>query len=427
MSAASILRQTLRTARMRRGFDTALLWLPWMALATVLAWRLSGGIAATAVFAIAAAAVALFVGHRARALDTHWLVRQLDGQRTDMEDSADLLFAIPASMSGLERLQRARLQQRIETAAPPDLRPRWSTRALALGSGFAALAIVVILLWPTRQAASFDSVLSSVTGGRTTPTQTRLVQQQLQVTPPAYTRQPARREATLDAKAPQGTRLHWTLRFDPQPDAAELAFHDGRRTALARDGDDWHASHVLEKSTLYRIVLSDAPPLQPQRLHRLDAIPDHPPQLRVLEPDRSLSLLTPGQRNWSLAFEASDDYGIAAAAQLRITLAQGSGEDITFREQTMTLRGKGSATVKRYAQRLDLVALGLTAGDDLIVQLIVNDNRSPKPQAARSPSLILRWPSELGTETTGRKAWSRRRCLRTSAANARSSSTPRRC
>ena len=129
--------------------------------------------------------------------------------------------------------------------------------------------------------------------------------------------------------------------------------------------------------------------------------PTGAPQLRVLEPDRSLSLMTQGQRSWALAFEASDDYGLAANARLRITLAQGSGENITFREQFMTLRGTGPATLRRYAQRLDLGALGLAAGDDLIVQLSVDDNRAPAPQSARSASLILRWPSDLGTETTG--------------------------
>jgi hypothetical protein len=228
------------------------------------------------------------------------------------------------------------------------------------------------------------------------------VQQQLRIVPPAYTRLPAREQAALDAKAPQGTRLQWTLRFAPRPDSAELVFHDGRRVALARDGDDWHASEVLARSALYRIVLHDAPPpLQPAELHRLDAIADRPPQLRVLQPERSLSLLTLGQRSWALAFEASDDYGLAANARLRITLTQGSGENIQFSEQFATVRGTGSATLKRYAQRLNLEALGLAAGDDLIVQLSVDDNRTPSPQSARSASVILRWPSDLGTETTG--------------------------
>ncbi|HEY5805196.1 MAG TPA: hypothetical protein VIT90_16030 [Lysobacter sp.] len=401
MSAVTILQSALQRARQRRAIDSALRCLPWALVAMALAWRLGGTVPALLAFVVAAAATVAFAIHRARTFDTRWLVRELDAKRADMDDSSDLLFAPTEAMSGLERLQLGRLQQRIEGAAAPDLRPRWSARAHAIGSGIAAIAITAILLWPARPGAVFDDVLSSVGVTAAAPTHTTIVQQRLQVTPPGYTRQPARDEATLDAKAPQGTRLQWTLRFAPQPKAAELVFHDGRRIRLVHEGDDWRASDVLARSALYRIVLLDSPPLQPSTLHRLDAIPDRAPQLRVIEPDRSLSLVTPGQRSWALAFEGSDDHGVASTAALRITLAQGSGENITFREQSINIGGSGSATVKRYAHRLDLAALGLAAGDDLIVQLSVNDNRTPTVQTARSASLILRWPSDLGTETTG--------------------------
>jgi hypothetical protein len=401
VSTSTLLHVAQRRARGRCALDAVLLGLPAVAVAVALAWRLGGAIAALAACTLAGAATAAFAWRRARRLDTHWLVRELDARRADLEDSADLLFAPAASMTALERLQLARLHRRIEAVPLPDLRPRWSARGIAGGGIAAALAIATVLLWPAREPATPGSAPARIAASPAGPSQTRLVQQQLRIVPPAYTRLPARAQAALDVKAPQGTRLHWTLRFAPQPRAAELAFHDGRRVALLREGEDWRVSDVLARSALYRIVLREAPPLQPAALHRLDAIADRPPQLRVLEPDRGLSLVTPGQRHWNVAFEASDDYGVAATARLRITLAQGSGENITFREQSMRLRGTGTATRKRYAQRLDLGALGLAAGDDLIVQLDVDDNRAPKPQAARSASLILRWPSDLGSETGG--------------------------
>ena len=394
-----LLRRTLGKARLRRALDTMALALPWLAMAVALAWRLWGEVAAVVACALGVLAIAAVVFARTRRLERQWLVRQLDATRPDMEDSADLLLAGEASLSGLERLQRARLQQRLQ-AKPPDVRPRWSARPILAGLAVAVVATFAILAWPSGPAGRFDDVVARMTGTAAAPTQTRVLAQQLRVLPPAYTRQPARNESGLDAKAPQGSRLRWTLRFHPQPGSAELAFHDGRRVELRRHGDEWRGEHVLTKSALYRIVAHGAPPLQDPRRHRLDAVADRPPQLRVIEPDRSLSLITPGQRSWAVAFEASDDYGVATNARLRITLAQGSGENITFREQTLVLRGTGTATVKRFAHRLDLGALGLAAGDDLIVQLSVDDNRSPAPQSARSASLILRWPSELGAETS---------------------------
>jgi len=351
-------------------------------------------------FVVAAAAVAAFALHRAGKLDTRWLVQRLDATRPDLEDSTDLLFAPEAPMTTLERLQRGRLTERLERGAAPDLRPRWSSRAIALSAALAALIVTGVTLWPERSAQTFDDVVAQLSGEAAKPTHTRIVEQNLRVAPPAYTRQGARDEPSLDSRAPVGTRLAWTLRLAPQPAVAELVFHDGRRVALRRDGEVWRGEHLLTRSALYRLVLEDAPPLRDAKPHRLDAIADRPPQVRVIEPDRSLSLATQNQKAWAVSFEATDDFGVASTAKLRVTLAQGSGENITFREQALALRGTGNATTKRFAQSLDLHALGFAVGDDLIAQLEVEDNRMPSPQNARSASLILRWPSDLGTETS---------------------------
>ncbi len=400
MNASARLRHALKQARLRCAFDVALRALPWALVAAALAWRWHGVRPALAVFAVCAIAALVFALRQARALDTRWLVQRLDAARPDMDDSSDLLFAPESSMTTLERLQRARLAQRLEHGPAPDLRPRWAARAIALSLALASLALATTLLWPERTSKAFDDVVAQLSGEAAAPTHTRIVEQNLRVIPPAYTRQPARDEPTLDARAPQGTRLQWTLHLAPQPAAAELVFHDGRRVVLHRDGDAWRGEYVLTRSALYRLVLRDAPPLREAKPHRLDAVADRPPQLRVVEPDRSLSLATQGQKAWSVAFEATDDHGIAATAKLRVTLAQGSGENITFREQTLTVRGTGGATTKRFTHRLDLPALGFAVGDDLIVQLEVEDNRAPSAQNARSASVILRWPSDLGTETS---------------------------
>ncbi|BDU18184.1 hypothetical protein [Lysobacter auxotrophicus] len=400
MNATTQLRESLQRARMRVALDVIARTAPWALAAAAIAWRWQGAGLAIAVLAIAAALAISYAIHRARQLDTRWLVQRLDASRSDMEDSSDLLFAPESSMTTLERLQRSRLQERLERGATPDLRPRWSSRAIALAVVIAAVVIAGALLWPNRPAQAFDDVVAQLSGEAAKPTHTRIVEQNLRVAPPAYTRQAARDEPSLDTRAPHGTRLAWTFRLAPQPAAADLVFHDGRRVALRRDGDLWHGEHVLTRAALYRLELKDAPPLRDAKPHRLDVVADRPPQVRVIEPDRSLSLATANQKAWTLAFEASDDYGIAGTAKLRVTLAQGSGENITFREQTMTLRGTGSATTKRFAQSLDLRALGFAVGDDLIAQLEVEDNRTPSPQNARSASLILRWPSDLGTETS---------------------------
>src|SRR5690606_12658820 len=102
----------------------------------------------------------------------------------------------------------------------------------------------------------------------------------------------------------------------------------------------------------------------------------------------------------SVAFEAEDDHGLGAA-RLRITRATGSGENIESQERQLPLRGCGDARRRRYTHAFDLASLGLVPGDDLIVQLVVSDRRSPSPQTTRGPSVILRWPPEVGTQASG--------------------------
>ncbi|MBL8257419.1 MAG: hypothetical protein JNJ62_12525 [Pseudoxanthomonas mexicana] len=363
-------------------------------------WRTTSPGAAVAVALVGIALLAVFAWRRTRALDTPWLVRQLDARRSDLDDSADLLLAPPASLSPLQQLQQARVRERLRVQPAPDLRTPWPWSRIAALWLAAAVVIAATMLWPALTNDS-GTLAPSDEPAPAAPGIPHLVAQRLHVAPPAYTGINAHDEPALDAKAPVGSRLTWTLRFDPQPAAAALVFHDNQRIALIRDGDTWQAMHILEKSTLYRVVAAGTEGQPPTKLRRLDAIPDRAPEVKVLAPDRGLSLVTVGQTQWPLAFEARDDYGIAPTATLKLTLAQGSGENIAFKEQVMTLRSSGPATARRFSASLDLRALGMAVGDDLIAQLTVQDTRSPSPQRAQSPGLILRWPADLGQESTG--------------------------
>ncbi|NCT68764.1 MAG: DUF4175 domain-containing protein [Rhodanobacteraceae bacterium] len=389
----------MRSAAARRRVAIALLCAVPLALALAALAARVGGIWAGALVAACAAVVLGGLARRAWRIDAAWLARRLDAASPCMDDSAALLFAESAQLSNLERLQQARLRSRL-TDLDVDLRPPWPRRAIA-ASACAALALfVVAALWtsPPRLAPATEPAARTAA----TASATTLAQVELAIAPPAYTGLPARREASLEAKAPEGARLRWRLRFAPQPTAAALVLHDGHRLALARDGDDWSGEHTLTASTLYRVALDGAPALADDRLFRLDARADQPPELRVLAPEHTLSLFEPGQQSWTFAAEASDDYGLGAA-ELLLTLTQGTGENIAFKEQTIALAGEpldGPRRI-RYRHTLDLGALGLAQGGDVIVRLVVHDNRQPKPNTTRSASFILRWPAEPSSDSAG--------------------------
>ena len=391
--------QAWQRARRRQWWISMLIGVPVALASTVLALRLGGFNAATTVLLLSLLAAAGIATWRGRRLDRRWLVRQLDTHAI-AQDSADLLFAAADTLNPLQRRQRAHVTSALQ-ARMPDLRAPWPGRMLLLSWAGALLLAALALGWP--RAGGPSPLLPDSRAPVATPAQPpRLQSSRLQIDAPAYTGQPTRVQSTLDATPAQGSRLRWALRFSAQPSAAVLQFHDGQRVALQRDGEQWHAQWTATRPALYRIVTT--PALRDSRLYRLDVVPDQPPTVRVIAPDRSLVPGTPGQRQWALAFEASDDHGVAANAELKVTLAQGSGENISFREQRFNLSGSGPATQRRFARTLDLAALGAAPGNDVIAQLQVRDNRTPTAQAAQSTSLILRLPSEeqvLGTDMEG--------------------------
>ncbi|MBS0581880.1 MAG: DUF4175 family protein [Proteobacteria bacterium] len=388
----------LRTASARRRLGiVAAVAAPIVIAAGVLAARIGGPAAAIVVVAIALACCGVGAWRAWQGIDAVWLARRLDAAAPQMDDSAALLFRDAAALSQLQRLQRTRVQARL-AEIDADLRPGWPWSLVFAAFVIAAALLIAAALWQPHARNIVEAERANV---KDNAASTALTRMRIGIAPPAYTQLPPRAETALDAKAPEGSRLLWDLRFDPQPAAAALVFHDGSRVALTRDGEDWSGARVLAASTLYRIAVDGAPPPADDRLHRLDAIADRAPEVRVLEPGKTLTLLDAQQKNWNLAFEASDDYGIASA-ELQITLAQGSGENVRFKEQTLALQGEpAAAKQQRFRHTLDLAALGIAQGDDVIVRLAVSDNREPQANTTRSASFILRWPAEASTDSSG--------------------------
>ncbi|KAB7629077.1 hypothetical protein [Stenotrophomonas rhizophila] len=395
----AIIQRGWQRARRRQWWITAVVAVPIALALSAVAWRIAGFNAFTVILLLTLLVGVGLATWRARRLDRHWLVRRLD-EHAVAQDSADLLFATPDTLNPLQQRQRSHVEAALQSRLP-ELRPRWPWRWVLASAVMSLLAMALAFGWPRDQNAA--PLFPSAAAPPATPAQPpQLRSTRLEITAPSYTGQPARVQSALDGKVAQDSRLQWSLRFSAQPQTAALQFHDGQRIALQRDGDHWAAQWSVTRPALYRVVTE--PALRDTRLYRLDVVPDRPPVVRVIAPDRSLVLGAPGQRQWPLQFEATDDYGVIATAQLKVTLAQGSGENITFREQTFSLTGTGPATQRRFARTLDLAALGATEGNDVIAQLTVRDTHTPTAQSAQSSSVILRLPSAAeiqGTDMEG--------------------------
>jgi len=387
----------LLSAARRRTLVVALLWaLPALCVVSFAVWQSGSMVMLGAALAIVIAC-AVLTRRRLKPLDRRWLVRQLNARIPAADDSLDLLLFAPEQSGPLVRLQQQRLRERLREAPLPDLRPAYPWSRLALAWLSAAIACG-LLLWQPWHGHSLP-VVANEAGDGAAGIARGSFEARLRIEPPPYTGLRASDGTSPEVRLPEGSRLQWTLRFGSQPTAVSLQFHDGFSLALQRKGEVWIGERRVEASTLYRVVAVGAG-IDEQRLYRLDVIPDRAPEIVVRAPQQTLNELSPDQSQWSLSFEARDDYGLAMA-ELSISLAQGSGEQIEVREQKRVLEGSGGARERRYQQTLDLQALGFAQGDDLIVRLSVGDNREPEPNVSRSASFILRWPAEASEQGEG--------------------------
>lgn len=383
-------RQLQAAARRRVALDTLAIGLPPTIGVALLCLRLFGPAVAAAVAVGLMLAMSPVAAWRVRRLDRSWLIARLDAGAPQLEDSAALLFRDADTLPGFAALQRERLERRTGALERLDLRPRWSRWPIAGAVLVGATLGLVGVVWPHAHPQDSGSASTARAAGAPKVTRTRL-----RIVPPAYTGLPPREQPALDARAPEGSRIEWLVDMTPTPAAARLIFSGSDAVALAQRGGDWRGAATLIASTLYRL---EAEGLERQRLHRLDAVVDAAPVVRIVEPDAQLVLTRPGQTRWTPVFEVADDYGVAPGAVLRIAVTQGEGENITVAHRTLTLTGRGEGRRKRFSVTLDLAREGLTPGGDMIVQLAARDNRAPRPQTVEGPSVILRWPSPQGLE-----------------------------
>ncbi|GAB3848756.1 hypothetical protein GCM10028822_12120 [Hymenobacter terrigena] len=208
----------------------------------------------------------------------------------------------------------------------------------------------------------------------------------LLVTPPAYTHLAGFAPAQASFQCPQGARVRWQVRVSGRQPAPELELgaQRWRLQPVAGQPGVFATELVLNASTLYRLryagTVSDD--------YAIDMRPDLAPVLRIVTPKPYTLVAALGQRpEVPIRATVHDDYGLSRA-ELVITVAQGQGEAVKFREVRRDLSAGLSGTQANLSNLLNLPKLGLTYGDELYFYLTARDNNG---HTARTDSYLVQW------------------------------------
>lgn len=379
----------------RRLAAVALPTLVGLLLPGVLAARWPAGRPELLLTALAVLAIAAWQLWPLRWLGPSAVARQLDRLFPELEDSAGLLLQEAAQLPFLGQLQQQRVGQRLAKLA--------ATQAPLLPVSFKNSLIISALLligsavtwWlPARQPARATPAAVALRftpdAGQPVPVAApRITKVELLVTPPAYTRRAAFAPAAASFQCPQGSRVRWLVRVSKAAGAAptlELGSQKLPLRPVAGQPTQFVAEQVLNAPALYRLRFAG----QTSDDYAIDVRPDQLPTIRVQTPKPYTLIAAVGTRpEVPIKATLRDDYGLTRV-ELVITVAQGQGEAVKFREVRRDLSAAlggqpGEATV---GSLLNLPKLGLTYGDELYFYLQARDNNG---HAARSDAFLVQW------------------------------------
>ncbi|HVU95152.1 MAG TPA: DUF4175 family protein [Puia sp.] len=320
-------------------------------------------------------ALLLFPTWRIRLAD---VVSYLDRRLPELEDSCGLLLRRPEDLGRLERLQAARVEERLLSAKLP--RPMLRRLLLGIGSVgigiFAGMAFLVVgdHFGPGKIRDRWPLPDMPAVGVRAV---------QVRITPPAYTGRVVRRQDNFSLEAEQGAQVNWEVVTKGVADTVAFVFNDTAVKVLRReDSVRWTFSEVAQQPGFYQVRVGG----QLSSLYRFDVVKDEPPKVRIVRP-KPYSMIDYGESmRIPLRVELTDDYGITGSSVFAM-VSSGKGEAVKFREQELRWdRGFPGGRDYMLNRVLDLPALGLKPGDELYFYCTVLDNHG---QEARSDMYIV--------------------------------------
>lgn len=295
----------------------------------------------------------------------------------------------------LQQLQRQRILQKLverkkEVKAWPDLKVVLFT-FVGVWALFAATQFVKFNSHSSQPAQSIArTALPEIpeTVGTTLPKITGI---QIEVKPPAYTRQASFFARELSIEAPEGSAIFWKCQLSDSASRLQVLWN-GKDTITVQPSADgiYQWQTTIKTSLFYQIRYGVDDQWYTSPVYTIVAKDDQPPQITVQAPEPYTFVLYGQQPQVQVSVQLSDDYGLQGAHMVA-TVSRGSGESVKFREEKLSF-GKPIAGNKeaRLQKLLAFATLKMEPGDELYFYIEAWDGASP-PQKTRTDTYFVQW------------------------------------
>ncbi|MEM7284424.1 MAG: hypothetical protein AAF438_22725, partial [Pseudomonadota bacterium] len=212
--------------------------------------------------------------------------------------------------------------------------------------------------------------------------------------PPLYSGRPKRSVQAGSFEALVASKALWEIVLSQDVQSVALHFHNGEILPLSNEsGRKWRSADWSVRSATYQIHVDGR--VQSSKAHVIEAQADETPMVTLSKPNRMVTVLD-GESEKVLVVkgQVTDDFGVDDA-RLRVTLAQGSGEQVVFREQDHAMEVKKTSDLTlSLSATLGLEGLGFEPGSELYFFVAAEDNKEEAPNVGTSGTYVVRWLSE---------------------------------
>ena len=444
MSAASnsiltSLQKDLLRAVWRRRFPLYLAaWIPWVLLVSVmLRYPVLGNsvgqsalyFAATILVPIAFGALDFWYWRRRIARE---MLSWLNHASPNLEDSSQVL---QQADSVIAQLQQQRLVQRMASVCTPELLESMALRFASAGVAWRfGLILNFLLMMPMIWSIyHFNNLQATpphkaIANAVTDKHELQWGQLQLHIRAPSYTGIAVQETSAKDLEVAEQSEVRWCVSLQNALIEIDAQSYLRRRPIVLSNGDtvmlqaqenfsnpassgkqycgQWLASEsvfwswpeVRETSTSQ--AKDDRKPNEKAQRWTIKVIADEAPKVDIEQPKEMLQVLSLTSKELTMQVTVSDDYRVSNA-QLHMTLARGSGENIRFSDKEVPIPQGSDPKLRSWKRTWSLQELGMEAGDELYFFVRVTDNAQPAPHQTTSATYTLRMPlPEVKEEAT---------------------------
>jgi len=307
--------------------------------------------------------------------------RYVDWHYPVVEESSELIISDPQNLSGLQNLQRKRVDALlVEQKFPASLYSRLFRPSILLLVSILILVGLANLPQRSSKGPPVEGPAMETTATIKENVPAEITAYTVSITAPAYTRKPVRVQKQFGIRAEQGATADWQIETSAPVKTLAIIWNDKQVVRLRsadQTGRSWRFSKALSTGGFYQLMLDG----KKSDLYQVEIIPDQPVAIRLLTPEQHSTIDVGQAQQVGLKLLLHDDYGITDA-YISATVASGKGEAVNFKEQKVALQTRFNNQKQiQVTQQLLLNRLGMKPGDELYFYIQARDNHGQQSRS----------------------------------------------